>query len=114
MDGLDKKSSTGLDENIAGLLCYAFGWISGLIFFLIEKDSRFVRFHAVQSMVVFGAVSVIWWIVGKVPFLWLISPILGIAILVLYILLIYKAYKGEMFKLPVSGDIAEKQANTLV
>ena len=44
------KSSTGLDENIAALLSYVFGWISGLIFFLIEKDSRLVRFHAMQSL----------------------------------------------------------------
>src|SRR5690242_21642620 len=44
------KSSTGLDENVAALLSYIFGWVSGLIFFLIEKDSRLVRFHAMQSI----------------------------------------------------------------
>ena len=52
------KSSTGLDENIAGLLCYVLGWISGLVFLLLERDSNFVKFHAVQSIIVFGVVSV--------------------------------------------------------
>ncbi len=49
------KSSTGLDENVAGLLCYVLGWVSGLVFFLIEKESKFVKYHAMQSIVVFGA-----------------------------------------------------------
>jgi len=52
------KSSTGLDENIAALLSYVFGWVSGLIFFLIEKDSRLVRFHAMQSILLSAAAFV--------------------------------------------------------
>src|SRR6185312_3963493 len=60
------KSSTGLDENIAALLSYIFGWVSGLIFFLIEKDSRLVRFHAMQSLlfnVLIAVVAIVLWIV---------------------------------------------------
>ena len=56
------KSSTGLDENIASLIAYLAGWVSGLIFFLIERDSRLVRFHAMQAIllnVAFGVVAVI-------------------------------------------------------
>src|SRR5215213_8757760 len=59
------KSSTGLDENVAALLSYIFGWVSGLIFFLIEKDSRLVRFHAMQSIlfnVLFGVIGIVLWI----------------------------------------------------
>ena len=48
------KSSTGLDENLAALLSYVAGWITGLVFFLIEKDSRLVRFHAMQSLILSG------------------------------------------------------------
>ena len=48
------KTSTGLEDNIAGLLCYVAGWVSGLIFLLIETENKFVRFHAVQSIIVFG------------------------------------------------------------
>jgi uncharacterized membrane protein len=41
------KTSTGLEENVAGLLCYLFGWVSGLVFLLLETENRFVRFHAI-------------------------------------------------------------------
>src|ERR1043165_3349915 len=60
------KSSTGLDENLAALLAYIFGWISGLIFFLIEKDSRLVRFHAMQSILLSALVIVVMVVVGVV------------------------------------------------
>ena len=50
-----EKTSTGLDENVAGLLCYVLGWVSGLVFILIEQENNFVRFHAMQSIIVFGA-----------------------------------------------------------
>jgi len=95
------KSSTGLEENIAGLLSYVVGWVTGLIFFLIEKDSRFVKFHAMQSIITFMTVFILSWI----PFL---NIVVGILALVLWILLMIKAYQGEKFKLPVIGDLAER------
>jgi uncharacterized membrane protein len=95
------KSSTGLEENVAGLLCYVVGWITGLIFFLIEKDSKFVKFHAMQSIITFGACTIL----GFIP---IVNWFIGIVALVLWILLMVKAYKGEKFKLPVIGDLAEK------
>jgi hypothetical protein len=48
------KASTGLEPNVAGLLCYLVGWITGLVFILIEKENQFVRFHAMQSIIIFG------------------------------------------------------------
>lgn len=95
------KSSTGMEENVAGLLCYVAGWITGLIFFLIEKDSKFVKFHAMQSIITFVAIIILAWI----P---IINWVVGILALVLWILLMVKAYQGEKFKLPVIGDLAEK------
>ena len=53
------KTSTGIQANVAGLLSYVLGWLTGLIFFLIEKENKFVRFHAAQSLVVFGALTVL-------------------------------------------------------
>ena len=53
-----EKSSTGLDANLAAMLCYAIGWVTGLIFFVVEKDSRFVKFHAMQSIIVSLALTV--------------------------------------------------------
>jgi uncharacterized membrane protein len=115
------KSSTGMNANIAGLLCYVVGWITGLILFLIEKENKFVRFHALQSIIVFGAltvlqiaITVLTGVFGLIhlgiliPFLSLINGLIGLAGLVLWIILMIKAYQGELFKLPIAGDIAEK------
>jgi len=95
------KSSTGMEENVAGLLCYLVGWVSGLVFFLIEKDSKFVKFHAMQSIITFGACAIL-------SFIPIVQWVIWILALVLWIILMIKAYKGEKFKLPVIGDLAEK------
>lgn len=122
------KSSTGLDENIAALLSYIFGWVSGLIFFLIEKDSRLVRFHAMQSLlfnVVVGVVAIALWIVLFVVFMIaaqlsnalatllslvsiLVWGVFLLAILAGFILCLVKAFQGQYFKLPLIGNFAEK------
>lgn len=104
----NNKSSTGLPENIAGLLCYAVGWVTGIIFIFIEKESRFVRFHAIQSTVVFVALFVANLIVDIIPFIGgVISALIGILAFVIWIFMMYKAYQGEMYKLPVAGDFTE-------
>lgn len=123
----NQKSSTGLDHNVAGLLCYLLGWVTGLIFFFMEKDSKFVKFHAMQSIIVFGALTVLhvvviimgiifslifggWISVIISTLIWIVGLLLWIAWIGLLILLMVKAYQGETFKLPFVGDIAEKQA----
>lgn len=103
------KTSSGMNQNVAGLLCYLAGWITGLIFFLIEKENRFVRFHAMQSIITFGSLTVLFMVLGFIPILgWMVMPILGILQVILWIILMVKAYQGELFKLPVIGEIAEK------
>ena len=107
-----EKTSTGLTANVAGLLCYVLGWVSGLAFILIEKENKFVRFHAIQSIYVFGALTIAGIILGWIPFVglvlsWLIS-VLG---LVLWIVLMVKAYQGIMYKLPGAGNLAEKRVS---
>ena len=103
------KTSTGMNQNVAGLLCYLAGWITGLIFFLIEKENRFVRFHAMQSIITFGSLTVIFMILGFIPFVgWMLMPILAILQLILWIVLMVKAYQGQLFKLPMIGDMAER------
>ena len=105
------KTSTELDENVAGLLCYVLGWISGLVFFLIEKENKFVRFHALQSIIVFGVLTLASIVIGWIPFIgWVINSIICVLAIVLWILLMVKAYQGEKFKLPWAGDLAEKNA----
>jgi uncharacterized membrane protein len=103
------KTSSGMNQNVAGLLCYLAGWITGLIFFLIEKENRFVRFHAMQSIITFGSLSVLFIVIGFMPFVNLILvPILAVLQVILWIILMVKAYQGELFKLPMIGEIAEK------
>lgn len=105
-----EKSSTGLDTNVAGLLCYLGGWITGIIFLVLEKESKFVKFHALQSIVTFGGLHVIMLIFGWIPVLgWIISLVIGILAFILWIILMVKAYRGETFKLPVAGDVAKSQ-----
>ncbi|MCL0086475.1 DUF4870 domain-containing protein [Thermodesulfovibrionales bacterium] len=100
----------GISENIAGLLCYIFGFITGMVFLILEKKNEFVRFHAMQSLATFLPLFVISIVVAWIPF---IGPIIAFLLtplgLILWILLMYKAFKGERFKLPVVGDFAEKQ-----
>lgn len=125
------KSSTGLDENIAALLAYVFGWISGLVFFLIEKDSKLVRFHAMQSLMLSVSILVlciVLWIVTFVLILiasqlaeimgslvglvaTLIWLVLSVGILIAWVLCLVRAYQGQYFKLPIIGNMAEKIAN---
>jgi uncharacterized membrane protein len=105
-----EKTSTGLEANIAGLLCYVLGWVTGIIFLLIEKDNKFVRFHAWQSIFVFGAYTILALIFGWLPFIgWVITYILGVIAFILWVVLIYKAYKGEQYKLWWAGNMAAKQ-----
>ena len=104
-----EKTSTGLQENVAGLLCYVLGWVSGLAFILLEAENKFVRFHAMQSIIVFGVLNIIGIVFGWVPWLgWVISSLVGLFGFVLWIVLMVKAYQGVMYKLPVAGDLAEK------
>ncbi len=104
------KTSLGLDENVAGLLSYLVGFITGILFFVLEKDNSFVRFHAMQSIITFGGIFVISLVLGFIPVIgWILALLLPFVALILWILLMVKAYQGERYKLPVIGDIAEKQ-----
>ena len=112
MDNKDLgKSSTGMQPNLAALLSYVVGIITGVIFFLIEKENKFVRFHAMQSILTFGFFLVANAVLAFIPVIgWSLMPILGIVQLIVWILLMVKSYQGEQFKLPVLGDIAEKNS----
>ena len=106
----DKKTSVNLDQNICALLGYLFGWISGLIFFLLEKENKFVRFHALQSIILSAIPTAISIILGWIPIIgWLVSTVCWILFAVCWIICMVKSYQNEWFKLPVIGDIAAKQ-----
>lgn len=117
-----QKTSTGLEQNTAALLCYLFTWVTGLIFFIVEKDNKYVRFHAMQSILFGAAVAVgaillfvVVMVLNQIPILGgVLALLLDIAfyvgVLVVWILLMVKAYQGERYKLPFLGDTAERNA----
>ena len=122
--GSSDSPTAGMEENIAGLLCYLFGWISGLIFLLIDKRP-FVKFHGGQA-IAFNISIIPFWILYLIanfiflglatavhlPFLgllgWVLAPVIGILVFGTWIFLMYKAYQHEKFKLPIIGNIVEK------
>jgi uncharacterized membrane protein len=117
-------SQSGLQENVASGLCYVLGWLTGLIFLLIDKRPA-VKFHAAQSIVVFGGLHVLQIIVGVVfgfgmmggmwgghmgafGFAWLIYACLSLLTFVLWIVLMVKGFQGQKFRVPVAADFAEQ------
>lgn len=104
------KSVFGLDQNAAAALSYAFVWASALVVLMLEKKNDYVRFHAMQSLLLFAGLNIAMFvpIVG-----WLLSPFLMILGFVLWLTSIYKAYNGEMFELPIVGKIAKEKAKAL-
>ena len=105
------KTSMGMEPNLAATLSYVAGIITGLIFYVLEKENKFVRFHAMQSILFCAAWFVIIGISLLIPVLGVILMMfINIAGIILWVVLMLKAYSGEQFKLPVIGDIAEKNA----
>lgn len=104
-----KKTTLGLDENIEAILTYAGIWLTGLIFLFIEKDNNHVRFHAMQSLITFFSLFIISSLILVIPvFGVIISSFITFVGTILWLLLMYKAYNGEIFKLPFIGDLAEE------
>jgi uncharacterized membrane protein len=121
----EAESSTGLSANVAGLLCYLAGWITGIIFVVLEKKSTFVKFHAWQSIMVFGvltiaqivfsvilaAIGVATYSPGLIIFAGVLGTIIWILMVILWIILMIQAGTGKMWKVPGAGNWAEKQAS---
>ena len=103
------RSSTGLEDNVAGLLCYVLGWISGLLFLLVERDSEFVKFHARQSVALFGTLSVLSILVPVIPLLGvLLSAVIASLSFVAWIVMMIFAAQGKRVEVPVISEIADK------
>jgi len=120
----EAETSPGLSANVAGLLCYVAGWITGIVFLVLEKKSTFVKFHAWQSIMTFGVLTVVQIIVsgilsaiavatfslGLLALVGVLGVIIWVLIVGLWIALMVQAYSGKMWKLPWVGNWAEKQA----
>ncbi|TGB01507.1 hypothetical protein E4663_16625 [Halobacillus salinus] len=104
------KSSTGLQENIGGLLAYLVGFVSGIILLLVEKENQVIRFHAMQSTVVFGGFFLLGIVLNFIPVIGtLISILLAPVSFILWIYLMIKGYQGGRYHLPIAGPFAEEQ-----
>ncbi|MFH2068492.1 MAG: DUF4870 domain-containing protein [Candidatus Omnitrophota bacterium] len=106
-----EETSSGLKENMAGLLCYVLGVITGLFFFLTEKKNKFVRFHSLQAIFFSVAWLILQVVIGVVfsfiPFLLkFFLPLINLVGVIFWVILMVKAYKGEYFLLPVFGKMA--------
>ncbi len=91
------------NDRTMGAVAYLLGFVSGVFLLLTEKKSQFIRFHAMQSAIVFGALTV----ALAIPFVG--QSIVPLISVVLWLFLMWKAYNGEMYKLPTIGDFAAEQ-----
>jgi uncharacterized membrane protein len=102
-------SGLGLEPNVASLLCYLAMWVSGIIFLVLEQKNRQVRFHAAQSVVTFGSLTILSAILRWVPFAGpFFSASIGLLIFILWLVLMVKAYRGENYRLPLAAELADK------
>ena len=123
------KSSMNMEENVASALCYVLTWVTGIIFLLMEKENKTVKFHAWQSILTFIPLMILGWIftgplgvswtqsgaygypysVASLSIFYYIGLLFYLIMFILWIILMLKAYQGEKFKLPIVGDMAENQ-----
>ena len=103
MEGKE-QSSTGLEENIAGFFCYLLGFVTGIVFLVVEKKSSFVKFHAKQSTITFLGLFVIILVMGWIPVL---GTLVWIFTLILWLILMIEALQGKRYSLPIVGKMAE-------
>lgn len=101
------KTTTGLSKEVAGALAYLLGPVTGILFLVVEKD-KFVRFHAMQSIVVFVGLIALQWGLGLTLILLFLVPLVSLVSFVLWLLLIYKAWQGQEWEVPVFGKVARQ------
>lgn len=118
--GSGAPATAGLADNVAGALCYSLWWLTGIIFLVIDKRHS-VRFHAAQSIVVFGMITILYWVIdamfttsiafGSIGMGWTFGYTLFMLVrlvaLVVWIFLMFKAYQGEQFRVPIAANIAD-------
>ena len=103
-----ERTSTGFDANVAAALSYLVGFVTGIIFLVLEKENRFVRFHALQSTLLFAGIVALDILLQIVPILGALVVVFLVipASAVLWLLMMFKAYQGEEYRLPLVGPFA--------
>ncbi len=101
-----ERTTTGLPRNTAAALSYVMGPVTGVVFLLIEKDP-FIRFHAAQSVVVIGGLTVLWMVLPFTVILLPLTPLVFVGLFILWLMLIYKAWQGDEWVVPYLGRYAK-------
>jgi uncharacterized membrane protein len=113
-------TTTGLDVRLASVLCYSVWWVTGGLFLLLERQHRTVRFHAAQSLVLFGSVSALLLALGAVSALALVvsgpsyqvvrflADLLWGGAAILWLLLVLRAWRGELWRVPLGAALADQ------
>lgn len=121
---MTEPTSTGVDARLASVLCYAGWWVTGLVFLFAERRHSNVRFHAAQSLVVFGALSVVLFLCGgasavaffiAAPTFQILQSIgnaVWLAAVLLWVFLLLKTWQGETWRVPIASDLAARIART--
>lgn len=117
-DSKMNRTGLGLNENIEGALCYSFGFVTGIIFLFLEDENKFVKFHALQSIIAFLPLFIIYIAITFLPMIGLIMnmmiwpiliPTVSFLIIIFWLFLMYQAFVGKKYKLPIIGDFIERQ-----
>jgi len=111
---INMAESVGADQKMKGALAYLLGPVTGILLLLTEKKSEYIRFHSMQSTLLGVAIFLFYIVLAIVPILGpvvavILTPGVSLVVFILWILLMWKAYTGERYKLPYIGNIAEKQ-----
>ncbi len=121
---MSNATSTGVDARLASMLCYAGWWVTGLVFLFAESKNQDVRFHAAQSLIVFGVLSVVLFLCGGASaiaffvaaptfqMIQAIGNVLWFGAVMLWLVLLLKTWRGETWRVPMAGDLAVKIART--
>jgi uncharacterized membrane protein len=110
----EAETSLGTTQNASALLAYILDWVTGIVFLLIEKDNKFVRFHAMQSIMIFVPLTIASFVVGFLPFVGaLLSVIVQLATLIIWLFMMFQAFQGKRYKFPYAGDYAETQLKNM-
>ena len=121
-EDLTGVTSTGVDPRLSALLCYLAWWVSGLVFLVLEQEHRAVRFHAAQSIVLFGGLSLLILLMAMASLgvlfispaafqaIWMLSWLLSLGAVALWLFVMLKVLRGESWRVPYAGNLAARLA----
>lgn len=110
----DPKKQEQANQNLLGAMTYLLFFVTGIVFLILEKQNKFIRFHAMQSTLTFGGLFILLIISGFIPYIdSLLRFVIWVVWVVAWIVLLSKSFSGQMYKLPKVGEIAERELSRI-